>query len=79
MFRNVSTPVEGLRNDGQTRKGGERKFTSCEFLTSFFLFHGASLSMLEELGFEQMTPVQKAVIPQFTANKDVCVEVGIDG
>jgi ATP-dependent RNA helicase DDX55/SPB4 len=33
-----------------------------------------TLSVLDGLGFEVMTPVQAAVIPYFLANNDVCVE-----
>lgn len=33
-----------------------------------------SLQSIESFGFKQMTPVQRATIPLFMSNKDVCVE-----
>lgn len=35
------------------------------------------LDAVSSMGFKQMTPVQAATLPQFLANKDVVVEVGL--
>jgi len=42
--------------------------------TSLHTLSPATLAVLEEQGFEQMTPVQAAVIPQLLGHKDVSAE-----